>query len=121
MILSLFFNAEDAEERREDKKKPFVRKKTGTLVVQKSEVLIRSARQRERPDVVGRGRRALWIERLGLNRRDATVYGDWFGSPRKDACRPSWAALWGLLLTPCFDERCSKAAATRRASLVSCA
>ncbi len=28
-------------------------------------------------------RRALWIERLGLNRRDATVYGDWFGSRRR--------------------------------------
>ncbi len=28
-------------------------------------------------------RRALWIERLGLNRREATVYGDWFGSRRR--------------------------------------
>ncbi len=57
------------------------------------------------------GRRALWIERLGLNRRDATFYGDWFREPEKGRASAKLATLWGLLLTPCVGELCDAAAA----------
>ena len=61
---------------------------------------------------LGPKRRALWIERLGLNRRDATGYGDWFGERSA-----SGATLWGLFLTPCVGQLCGAVAAGHESSL----